>query len=264
MKKEKKRNIIRIINIVLILIIIFCVGKILYKQYEYHIGNEQTKKVQKVMDIDPTKAENLDYFTKAEIEKIEAKATELKKINNDYQGWLIVNGTDVNYPVVQTNNNEYYLHHSFYNVKSIEGNPFIYDKTNVNEATDINSKVSKNMLIFGHNMRNGTMFESISNFKDTKFFNDNKYMEFIRDGKVYVYEIFGDAVVAADYPYIVTNFKNATEFNNYIDLVKQKAYFWRDMPLNYGDKILTLSTCSYEFDNARFILLGKLVKVVDN
>lgn len=120
-----------IISCILIVIIILCLYKIIYKQYEYHIANEQTQKVQHVMNLNSENMKEHSFFNKTEINKIINNENKLKSINKDYQGWLIVNGTDVNYPVVQTDNDSYYLHHSFYNEKSIEGNPFIYDKTNV-------------------------------------------------------------------------------------------------------------------------------------
>ena len=102
--------------------------KIIYKQYEYHIANEQTQKIQHVMNLNSENIKEPSFFNKLEISKIIINANKLKDINSDYQGWLIVNGTNVNYPVVQTNNDNYYLHNSFYKRKSIEGNPFIYDK----------------------------------------------------------------------------------------------------------------------------------------
>lgn len=232
------KNIRRIINVILILIIIFCLYKIVYKQIEYYTANKANNKIQQMMEVTPN-------------ENILNKEKELKQINPDYKLWLKIPNTEVNYPVVQTDNNEYYLHHNFKNAESIEGNLFIYNK--------YNPETSRNLLIFGHNMRNGSMFGSLWPYKDTNFFKENKYIYVMQGDYLYKYEIFGDAVVHADNPYLKVNFANQQDFEDYINDFKSHAYFWRDVPIDSQTKLLTLSTCSYEFDNGRFVIVSKLI-----
>lgn len=229
----------KIINIVLVLIIIFCLYKIIYKQVEYYKANKANNNIQQLMEV------------KTPNESILNKEKELKSINSDYKCWIKIPNTEVNYPVVQGNNNEYYLHHNFKNEESIEGNIFIYDKYNPN--------TSRNLLVFGHNMRNGSMFGSLWPYKDTNFFNENKYIYIMEGDTLYKYEIFGDAVVHDYNPYLKVNFANQQEFDKYISDFKSHAYFWRDVPIDENTKLLTLSTCSYEFNEARFVIVSKLV-----
>jgi sortase B len=228
-----------ILNVILVLIIVLCIYKIAVKQIDYYKANKENNNIQKIMEIQKPNENLLN------------KEKELSSINSDYKFWIKIPGTEVNYPVVQTDNNSYYLHHNFKNEESIEGNLFIYNKYNENS--------SRNILVFGHNMRNGSMFGSLWPYKDTNFFNNNKYIYIIQGDYIYKYEIFGDAVVNADNPYLKVNFKNQEEFVNYINDIKSKAYFWRDVQVNEDTKLLTLSTCSYEFDNARFVIISKLI-----
>lgn len=228
-----------ILSVILILIIILCVYKIVVKQINYYKSNKDNNIIQNIMKF------------KNPNENLLNKENELFNINSDYKFWINIPGTEINYPVVQTDNNSYYLHHNFKKAESIEGNLFIYNEYKENS--------SRNILIFGHNMRNGSMFGSLCSYKDKKFFDNHKYIYIIKSNYIYKYEIFGNAIVDSDNPYLEVNFKNQEEFVNYINYIKSVSYFWRDIQVNKDTKLLTLSTCSYEFDNARFIIISKLI-----
>ncbi|MFC4781745.1 class B sortase [Eubacterium multiforme] len=223
-----KKSIKRTINIILIVIIIFSGAMLINRLYEYHKIDSVNKEIQLI---------NKD---------------DLSKINSDYKFWIEVPGTNINYPVVQTNNNEFYLNHNFYKKNSIGGSIFLDSRDNINK--------SQNLIIFGHNMKNKSMFGTLDNFKDKTFFNNNKYIYLFKDNKKYTYEIFSGAIVKGSDNYLITDFSHKDDFSNYIKMINSKSIVSRKLTFNNDSKILTLSTCSYEFDDARFIILAKLIK----
>lgn len=223
-----KKSIKRTINIILVVIIIFSGAMLINRLYEYHKIDSVNKEIQLI---------NKD---------------DLSKINSDYKFWIEVPGTNINYPVVQTNNNEFYLNHNFYKQNSIGGSIFLNSKDNINK--------SQNLIIFGHNMKNKSMFGTLDNFKDKTFFNNNKYIYLFKGNKKYTYEIFSGAIVKGSDNYLITDFSHKDDFSNYIKMINSKSIVNRKLAFNNDSKILTLSTCSYEFDDARFIILAKLIK----
>ena len=223
-----KKSIKRTINIILIVIIIFSGAMLINRLYEYHKIDSINKEIQLI---------NKD---------------DLSKINSDYKFWIEVPGTNINYPVVQTNNNEFYLNHNFYKQNSIGGSIFLNSRDNINK--------SQNLIIFGHNMKNKSMFGTLDNFKDKTFFNNNKYIYLFKDNKKYTYEIFSGAIVKGSDNYLITDFSHKKDFKNYIKMINSKSIVSRKLTFDNNSKILTLSTCSYEFDDARFIILAKLIK----
>lgn len=224
-------------NLILYLIIVFCVFNIVKKQIAYHRDDLANKDIQR------------SVVNKENIEE------ELFKINHDYKLWINIANTKVNYPVVQTNNNEYYLDHNFKKDKNIEGNLFIYN--------NYNSNTSKNLIIFGHNMRNNSMFATLSLFKNKEFFEKNSTINIIKGGYIYKYNVIGVSTVKADNFVLKEKFENKNDLNNYINNLKSNSDNWRNSNITMSTDLLTLYTCSYDFNDARLILISKLLGKVE-
>lgn len=182
--------------------------------------------------------------------------------NHDFVGWVNVPGTNIDYPVMQTKNNEqFYLHTSFYGYYDYEGVPFCSALSDV-------KKPSENILIYGHNMRYGTMFQNLERYYDKSFYDDHKYFTFnsiYRNGK---YEIIG--VVRTDvynWSYKYYEVANCTkrEFDDYLDFIKSKSIYQTDLidSVKYGDKLVTLSTCAYHNAAGRLLVIGKMIETDD-
>ena len=159
--------------------------------------------------------------------------------------------TNIDYPVVQANDNSYYLSKDFYNNESSSGSIFIDYKNKSND---------KNIILYGHNMRNKTMFNNLLKFKNENFFNENNKIHILKDNKEYIYEVFSVYTIDAGYDYLITNFNSADAFLQYTDEIKSKSLFNTNIDISSDDNIITLSTCSYEFKDARTVVHGKLVK----
>ena len=166
----------------------------------------------------------------------------LSSINSDYQFWINVEGTNIDYPVVQGSDNDFYLNHDF-NKNYLPAGSIFLDYRNDFE-TDYNT------VIYGHHMRNSTMFGQMEKFKKEDFFEKNKTITLTSENAIYEYEIFAIGVYDADFGYNTVNFNDEDDFNNFLDKILSKSMYSRNI-VNSSDKIITLSTCSYEYDNAR-------------
>ncbi|MEG2460820.1 MAG: class B sortase [Clostridia bacterium] len=214
------------INIVLIAILIYS---------GYNIYN----KLNQYKEADKT-------YTEVRAEKKEV----LKTKNPNFKFWLKVDNTNIDYPVVQSKDNKYYLNKDFYNQNSSSGSIFMDYRDNPN---------SQNTILYGHNMRNKTMFNNLLKFKDPDFFNQNNKIRIIKNNKEYIYEVFSTYTIDAGYDYLIPNFSNPESFKQYIKDIREKSLFKSNLDVNTEDKLITLSTCSYEFDDARTVVHGKLI-----
>ncbi|AIY84337.1 sortase, SrtB family [Clostridium baratii str. Sullivan] len=226
----------KIINIVLIVAIIFSLYKVISKVVDYKESENTYEKIQEIKN-------NNDKFSE-----------ELIKRNEDYKMWIEVPNTNIDYPVVQGKDNDFYLNHDFNKKESSSGAIFIDYKNNIEK--------DKNIVIYGHNMRNKSMFQNLMKFKEEAFWKKNNKIILTIDGKRCEYEIFSSYISNAKDVDLKINFKSEDGYLKYIDDIKKKSTFSRDMNIKSDDRIITLSTCSYEEDDNRMIIHGKLKREV--
>lgn len=179
-------------------------------------------------------------------DKKEGKPKDLSKINEDVLGWIEVPGTEIDYPVVQGEDNDFYLDHDIKKNKSIHGSIFM----------DYRNRLEKdqNLIIYGHHMKDGSMFKDLTRYKEEDFFSNNRDIYLDIEGERQKYKIFSLSVLRANVDYIKTSFHSKEEFLSYIEGIKKDAYLYRDFDFSGEEKILTLSTCSYEFKDARTVI----------
>lgn len=206
-----------------------------------------------------------EYDDFAELDVSERKidfASMQADVNEDIYAWVYVPGTKVDYPILQrSGNNDFYLDHDLNGKKASCGS--IYTE-NYNEK-DFNDN---HTVVYGHNMKNGSMFKSLRNYDDKDFFEENKYIYVYTEADTRVYEIFG----AYEYTdeHLLLNYKtdNAGGFQKYLDMVKKQpdasGHFNRELTVNSSDKIITLSTCISGKDGSRYLVQGKLIAVEAN
>ena len=169
--------------------------------------------------------------------------------------WIQIPNTEINYPVVQTDDNEYYLKHSFKKEINISGTVFVDYRNNIDE--------DRNLILYGHNMRNGTMFNNLTNFKEESFFNNNNIINIVRNNILYQYEVFSVYVEDESKVNIETEFIDNEAFASYVLNEGSKSMFNKDIEISNEDKIITLVTCSYEYTGARTILVAKLKNITE-
>ena len=178
---------------------------------------------------------------------------ELYATNDHYQCWLYAPATPIDYPVVQCRNNEYYLSRLFNRQSNPAGTLFI-DYRNLTDFQDPNT------LIYGHHMRDSTMFHSLTDYDAPGFFDAHPFMLIVEADEIYLVDVFAGYVTeSSDHCYdiaisdeedmrrFVTTAMNKSDFDSHVEIDCRK------------DHLVTLSTCAYNFDNARCIVIGRLV-----
>jgi sortase B len=174
----------------------------------------------------------------------------LYEINEDFLGWLYIPDTNINYPVMHTPASpNKYLRKNFFGERSTAGVPYMKESCNLE---------SDNIVIYGHNMRNGTMFTDLLKFLKQDNFYSHSYFEFQTENGVEYYDIF--AVVQLEGTDIWYRFNEAADessFNYMINYIRGKATIKTDLIPKYGDKLITLSTCTTPSSaTERVIIIG--------
>lgn len=183
--------------------------------------------------------------------------TDLYEKNNDMIGWVKIPDTNIDYPVMFNNSdNEYYLHRNFYKEKSTAGIPYLDSKCNLADMSD-------NLIIYGHNMTNGTMFHDLLKYQDQDYADSHNYIYFDSMYKRYVFEIFSVFRTSVGSKnefkyYEFTDAETEQDFNDFISRCKKDSMIRSDIMPVYGDTILCLSTCSYNTKNERTVVVGRL------
>jgi len=178
----------------------------------------------------------------------------LKSVNSDVIGWIYVPDTEINYPIVHTSDNDYYLDHLVDRTQNPAGAIFL-DTRNPSDFSDLHS------IIYGHHMKNGSMFAALKGYKKQDFFDGHKTGYLITQDAAYSIDFFAGHVANVEENAWQLDFDDAADFDNWIKSLKEISAFKSDIEPQYGDRVFTLSTCSYEFDDARFVLSGKLTKI---
>ena len=229
---KKKTNIISIILLFIFIILLFYSGT---KIVIWYMNNQNNKKISdeiaEFVTVDETKEDNEEKYV-VDFEK-------LKEKNSDMVAWLKVNGTNIETTVVKTTNNDYYLTHNFNKEYNSAGWIFADYKNKV-DGTD------KNLVIYGHNMRDDSMFGSLKWVINEDWYNneDNKYITLITENETQVYEVFSVYQTEKEDYYIQTNFNTEKEFNTFAQTIKKRSKKDFNVDVNKEDNILTLSTCA--------------------
>ena len=188
------------------------------------------------------------------------QVAELKKQNSDIVGWLEIEGTNINYPVVQGQDNDFYMTHDYKKETSTSGSLFL-DK-------DYDWSVpSSNLLIYGHNINNGLMFQELLKYEDEEFYKQHPSIRFTTETDDSEYEIISVFKSRVYYKseknvfryYYFINAENEEEYNNFVNSAKEASLYDTGKTAKYGDQLITLSTCSYHTEDGRFAVVARKI-----
>lgn len=178
--------------------------------------------------------------------------TGLREKNEDIIGWLKVDALDISYPVAQGEDNEFYLHNTFEKTYNFAGCLFI-DMENEDDFSDPNT------IIYGHNMKNGSMFGTLKKLKTQETVDENPYFWVYTPDWIYKYEIFSSLDVSATDETYQLNYEKDKKFQKYIENCRSRSMITSDLEVEAGDDVVTLSTCTGD-SATRCIVQGKKIE----
>ena len=252
--------------LIILLTIIFICCAILFAKIKIteHIENEKQKEISRALDnirLEPNE-EDSDEVDASQMTERMLKLKKLKTENKDIVGWIEIEGTNINYPVLQGRNNEYYLTHDYKREYISTGSIFL------DKDYDF-SLPSSNFLIYGHRNKVGLMFDELIKYESESFYKDHKIIRFTttkEDAEYEVISAFYSKVYYKDernvfkyYNFINANNKN--EYDDFISNVKKISLYNTGITAQYGEQLMTLSTCDYSVENGRFAVVAKKINV---
>lgn len=178
---------------------------------------------------------------------------DLEKTNNDIVGWIILEDSTINYPVVQTKNNDYYLDKLYDKTYSNHGSIFM-DYRNQKDLSNHHT------ILYGHHMKDGTMFSKVVKLSDQDYYDKHQELMYLTKDANYTIKIFSAYLTSEEEQGYRIAYENEEDFKNWLISEKEKSKVKTDVIPTSNDHIITLSTCGFDFENARYIAHGVLVK----
>lgn len=263
---EKRNRTKKILGNILLVI---CIAVFCYSAYKLiKIGLEtykSKKENEKVSDIfHGTTAAPAKSITPANSEEptpiptpetLEEKFARLTSINEDIKAWINVANTNIDYAVVQALDNDYYLRRSIYKKYSYPGSIFMDYRCSIWDESQ------KNIIIYGHNMKSGSMFHQLEKFKKKKFFKDeNNIITLYTSEGTITARVFSAYITDTNFNYLYVSFPDDEGYKEFLDSIIEKSMFPSSVNVATEDRIITLSTCDYDFDDARLVIHAKIIK----
>lgn len=257
-------NFNRIIRIVLLVIIIFSLGYFTYYCVQTKYNEDRRNDLSGMTDFEPGRVGTVYQTAPSAVsvsreDKVLTKYKALFLKNKNLIGWIKIDDTIIDYPVMQSvnGNGEFYLNHDFDGNEDRNGTLFM------DNACDA-LKPSDNLIIYGHNMKSGQMFGSLTAYKSESFYRKHNVVKFdtiFEEGSydvAFAFEsrVYSEAEITFKYyQFIEPNSKE--EFDSAIRSMKEMSIYDTGVEVEYGDKLLTLSTCDYDEANGRFVVICK-------
>lgn len=234
-------KILRIINILEVIVLILLLSFSTTKIVTWNKENIETKAlITELNTIKDTQNDTLNI-------------NELKSKNNDTIGWIKVNNTNIDYPLVQSKDNNYYLTHN-YNKKKTSAGWIFLDKRNNKDLSN------KNNIIYGHSRKDKSMFGTLKYTLNKNWYKnkDNLIIKITTETKKYNYEVFSIYTIEKENYYLQTDFTTKKEYKTFLNILKERSIYDFKIDIENTTSILTLSTC-YK-DNQRVVVHAKLIK----
>lgn len=240
----------------MLLIVIMAISSIIVFKNKKEDHKEE-KIIEQVIDT-AYKKDDIENTQMNNLQENNINMNKLYEQNEDIVAWIKIDNSNINYPVMQTiKNPNYYLRKNFYKEYSYYGTPYLSEQCNINS--------SDNLIIYGHHIKGFKMFGELEHYKNKEYYDKHKTINIytLNDERkyeiIYVFRTFTNTKF--DY-YNYINFNDESEFNTFNSKCKELAFFDTQIQCNYGDKFITLSTCDYTSENARFVVIAK--QIIEN
>lgn len=211
-------------------------------------GNENTEN-------EDTESEGIEVSVTEEYSAKRRHSMDIESLRGTYpemKAWILAEGTGIDYPIMQTTDNDYYLSHLYDGTSNANGSIFI-DYRNTGMITDDNT------VIYGHHMQNEAMFQPLMEYKEQDFYDAHPTMMIYTEEGDYLVELICGTIENGDFEFVRFNFDDFNDMNGYVEELKKRSTFESGVSLFPGDKLVSMCTCTYERQNARYMLLGRLI-----
>ena len=172
--------------------------------------------------------------------------------NSQVVGWIYSPDTVISYPVLKGGDNDYYLHHTLNGTENASGSIFM-------DAVCEPDLSGDNTILYGHHMNNGSMFASLANYKQEGYLEAHPVLYYYTPTQNYMLQVFTCFVTGGDSDVYAFNFDTRDQFQEFINRMYSRSNFDTGVQVTSSDHIMTLSTCSYEYDDARYVVLCKII-----
>lgn len=249
---KKKASVRSALKIIMVLI---CAGTFLYSAYslyiigsEYKKGTDEYKDLQKYVDKVPSDKSKSDTSF-----GININFKELKAINNDVIGWIYFENIDINYPIVRGIDNTFYLNHTFKKEINKSGSIFM-DYENDEQFKDFHT------VIYGHNLKNSSMFSALMKYKEKDFYMSNPYFWIYTPNGKLKCEIFSCYITTSSSKSYVKSFESKEQYGSFLKDIKNNSMYDTGVTVSSEDSTLSLSTCTNSDKESRIIVHAKVIK----
>lgn len=248
----------KLTSIVSFVVLVICIVVISNYYLNSYLNDKRYKQLKSIYDSPPAISNSSSNDSKYPAGML-PNFKSLYDVNSDIKGWIIIPNTVINYPVVKTSDNSYYLSKVFNKTDDKHGTPFLDYRDNI-------KPMSQNLIIYGHEMRDGQMFASIRNYAKVDFYNSSPIITFntlYSNEKWKVFAAFISNTVPSQgyvFNYPITNFKSSNDFTSFINEVKARSLIKTSVDVNPSDTLLTLSTCTYDLPDARFVVMARRIR----
>jgi sortase B len=253
----------RFLTLLFAVIVAVSFGAIAYRLYQQALTNIANEEAQALFNENNSFLQNElkeDYSNVPEknppIKKeVTPAIAALQDINPEVVGWIQIAETAIDYPIVQGSDNQYYLDHDWKKEKNRSGAIFMDYRNDPDALTNAETHT----ILYGHHMRDGSMFKQLVAYKDPAFLKDHPLILIQDQYETHYYEIFSVYVSTTDFYYIETNFATPMDYVMFIKQLQTNSMHPSDQLLTSHDRLLTLSTCTYEYNDARFVVHARHV-----
>ena len=272
-QKKRKKKKLRFRKWVIVVFLLFFLGIFTFSAYKIYAWYSDNKKVDNLSDdvlkntkvkekkdndntenVNPPEDASNDYWDYIKMNLLEVDFNELLKKNPDTVGWIQVKGTNINYPIVQTTDNSYYLTHAFDGSKNEAGWVFMDYR---NDAVNFN----QNTILYAHSRLTGSMFGSLKNILNSSWYTnkENHIIRLSTPTENTMWQVFSVYTIPKESYYITPSFNTVDSYSEFLNTIKGRSEVEFSGTVNTNDKVLTLSTCRDNFGN-RIVMHAKLIK----